>query len=105
MSTQTHQPPSTATASQDASTSSYDFLTSTFISLFSSSGPSGDWFKLFVIGGVLELTRRLLMYVWRNLVNQFWITIVLEEWDDTYSESDLSLWHSATSLTSHDQFG
>ena len=42
------------------------------------------------------------MYVWRNLVNQFWITIVLEEYDDTYGESDISLCHFAASLTSHD---
>ena len=27
------------------------------------------------------------------MVNQFWITIVLEEWDDTYSEPGLPLRH------------
>lgn len=93
MSTQIHQPTSTATPSQDASSSEYGFVVSAIISLFSSSGPSGDWLKLFVIGGILELLRRVLMYIWRSLVNQFWITIVLEEWDDTYSEPGLPLRH------------
>jgi len=86
MSTQTDQPPSSAVPGQNTSTSELDLL-STFISLFSSSGPCGDWLKLFVIGGVLELIRRLFLFVWRGLVNQFWITIALEEYDDSYGES------------------
>ena len=86
MSTQTDQPPSSAVPGQGASTSEPGLL-STFISLFSSSGPCGDWLKIFVIGGALELIRRLFLFVWKGLVNQFWITIALEEYDDSYGES------------------
>ena len=42
---------------------------------------------IFVIGGALELIRRLFVFAWRGLVNQFWITIALEEYDDNYGES------------------
>jgi len=85
MSTHTDHPPSSADPGQDASTSEPGLL-STFISLFSPSGPCGDWVKIFVIGGVLELIRRLFVFGWNGLVNQFWITIVLEEYDDSYGE-------------------
>jgi len=85
MSAQTDQPPSSAVPGQGASTSESGLLPS-LISLFSSSGPCGDWLKLFVIGGILELIRRVFLFVWRGLVNQFWITIALEEYDDSYGE-------------------
>lgn len=99
MSTQVDKPPGTAPAGQDPSSSERGFLVSALISVFSSSGPSGDWLTLFVIGGFLELTRRLLMFVWRGMVNQFWITLVLQEYDDSYCESGLSSCHLAASLT------
>ena len=102
MSDQTDRPPDTATAGQDASSSEHGFVVSTLMSLFSASGPSGDWFKLLIIGGFLELMRRFFMFVWRGLVNQFWITIVLEEYDDSYCESDILLCHLAESLISGD---
>ena len=102
MSTQAYQPPSAAAPSQDANLSGYGSLVSTIIYLFSSSGPCGDWLKLVVIGGILEVLRRFLMYVWRGLVNQFWITLALEEYDDTYSESDLVITSSPVSLMSRD---
>ena len=85
MSTQVDEPPSSAVPGQDASTSESGLL-SAFISLFSSSGPCGDWLKIFVIGGALELFRRLFVVVWKGFVNQFWITIALEEYDDSYGE-------------------
>ena len=86
MSTLTDQPPSsTRVSDQDASTLEPGLL-QMFISLFSSSGPYGDWLTIFVIGGVLELIRRLFVFGWKGLVNQFWITIALEEYDDSYGE-------------------
>ena len=91
MSDQTDHLPDTPAASQNASSSEYGFVVSTITSLFSTSGPSGDWFKLLVIGGFLEIMRRFFMFVWRGLVNQFWITIALEEYDDSYCESALLL--------------
>jgi hypothetical protein len=72
---------------QDASTSGYGFAVSTSSPCSLPPAHAGDWLKLFVVGGVLELIRRFFMFVWRGLVNQFWITIVLEEYDDSYSES------------------
>ena len=92
MSSQTGQPTCTTTASQDANHSAQNFLISIIVSLFSSSGQSGDWLKLFIVGGILELLRRCLMSIWRTLVNQFWITLALEEYNDSYCESQLSLW-------------
>jgi len=97
MSTHTHQPPSTAAPGQDVSASEYG-LVSTFVSLFSSSGPCGDWLKIFVIGGALELIRRFFVFTWKGLVNQFWITVALEEYDDSYGEPELSSCHSPRAL-------
>lgn len=71
-------------ASQGANLSVHNFLLSTVFSLFSSSGPAGDWLKLFIAGGILELLRRVLMFVWENLVTQFWIALELEECNDSY---------------------
>ena len=94
--------PDTTTPGQDANSSKHGFVVSTLMSLISPSGPSGDWLKLLIIGGFLELMRRFFVFVWRGLVNQFWITIALEEYDDSYCESDILLCRLATSLISHD---
>ena len=103
MSNQTDHLSSATAASQDTSSSKHGPVASALISLFSPSGPSGDWLKLFVIGGILELLRRFSIFIWRSLVNQFWITIALEEYDDSYCESpDLSSCHLVTSLTNRD---
>lgn len=98
MSNQTDHLPNTAAASQDVGSWQNNIVFSTIGSLLSSSGPSGDWLKLFVIGGVLELMRRSLMFTWRGLVNQFWITIALEEYDDSHCESAISLSHLVMGL-------
>ena len=98
MSNLTDHLPNTAAASQDVSSWQNNIVFSTLSSLFSSSGPSGDWLKLFVIGGFLELMRRSIIFVWRGLVNQFWITIALEEYDDSHCESDISLHHPVMNL-------
>ena len=98
MSNQTDHPSSSTTAGQDTSSPKHGLVASVLISLFSPSGPSGDWLKLFVIGGILELLRRALLFIWRGLVNQFWITIALEEYDDSHCESGLSLCHLVASL-------
>lgn len=86
MTTQAEQPSCTATGGQDVNPPAQHFVVSTITSLFSSSGPAGDWLKLFFIGGILELMRRFFMFVWRNVVNQFWITIVFEEYNDSFCE-------------------
>ncbi|RPD59009.1 P-loop containing nucleoside triphosphate hydrolase protein [Lentinus tigrinus ALCF2SS1-7] len=41
-----------------------------------------DWLKLFLIGGALEICRRLLTSSWSAIKNYFWITVTLEEGDD-----------------------
>ena len=89
MSSQTDHLSNTTTAGQVTGSSEHGLVASILISIFSPSGPSGDWLKLFVIGGLLELMRRFILSIWKGLVNQFWITIVLEEYDDSYSKSDL----------------
>ena len=102
MSDQVDHLPNITTPSQDAGSSKHGFVVSTLMSLISPSGPSGDWLRLLIIGGFLELMRRFFVFVWRGLVNQFWITIALEEYDDSYCESDHSLCHLTASLISHD---
>ena len=100
MSNQTNQPPTTATVGQDEKL--HGSLASTLTYSFTSPGPFGDWLRFFVIGGILELSRRFLMYVWSGLVNQFWITIALDEYSDSYCESGLSSCYLATSLMNDD---
>lgn len=90
MTAQTEQPSCTSTTGQDANPSEHNFVVSTISSLFSPTGPAGDWLKLVVIGGILELMRRAVLFVWRNLVNQFWITVVFEEYNDSYCEYYMS---------------
>jgi len=102
MSNQTDHLSDTAAAGQVTSSSEHGLVASILISILSPSGPSGDWLKLFVIGGLLELMRRFLLSAWKSIINQFWITIVLEEYDDSYSKSELSLCHLVTSLMSPD---
>ena len=102
MSNQTDNLSDTTTAGQDASSPKHGFVVSTLMSLVNTSGPAGDWLNLLIIGGFLELMRRFFLFVWRGLVNQFWITIVMEEYDESYCESDLSLCHLDTSLISRD---
>ena len=38
------------------------------------------------------------MLGWNKLEDQFWITLTLEDWDDSYCEFHLSLCHPSTSL-------
>ena len=88
MSSKTEQPSSAAAASQDASsTPNPSFIIPIIASLFSSSGQARDWLVILVIGSILEHTRRFFVSVWKNLVNQFWITVTLEEWDESYCKS------------------
>ena len=102
MCNQTDHLSSTTVAGQDTSSAKRGFMASILISLFSPSGPSREWIMYFVVMGFLERIRRFLTFVWRGLLNQFWITIALDEDDHGYCESDLSLCHLVTSLTNRD---
>lgn len=44
-----------------------------------------DGAKLFVLGGALESTRRLLSLAWTSVAESFFITAEFEEKDDTFS--------------------
>ena len=41
-----------------------------------------DWLKLLLVGGILEVCRRLLWRSWESVMNFFWITVTLDEGDD-----------------------
>ena len=97
MSNQTDHLSSATAASQNTSSPEHRPLASA-LTFFSTSGPSGDWIKYFVIMGLLELIRRSLIFAWTGLVNQFWITIALEEYGDSHCESGLSLCHLVADL-------
>lgn len=46
-----------------------------------------DWIKLFLIGGVLETCRRTILQGWQNILDLVWITVDLEDGDDSYGGS------------------
>jgi hypothetical protein len=94
---QTNQPeqlPSVVTAGQATSFSPRNFAMLMLTSLLTSPGPTWDLLRFLIIGGFAELIRRFLMFVWSKLENQFWITATLEEWDRSYCESVLPLYHA-----------
>jgi len=101
MSTQIDQPSSTTAAGQDPSSSQYESLVPDLISLITSYGPVGDRFSYFVIGGVLDFIRRFLGSAWRGLMNHFWITITLNDYNDSYCKSDFLPCHLAASPIHH----
>ena len=43
-----------------------------------------DWLKLFLIGGVLETFRRTFFQIWYYVIDLLWITVDLEEGDESY---------------------
>jgi mitochondrial chaperone BCS1 len=53
----------------------------TFLLSFSALG---DWFKLIVLGGVLETCRRLAFHFYHRLYNSFFITATFEDDDSSY---------------------
>ena len=100
MSTWTEDP-SVATADRDASPPLHNFATLTTSSFFTSYGPTWDFLRFLVIGGIAELFRRFFMFVWNKLEDQFWITATLEDGDDSYCEFHLPLCHSSTGFMDH----
>jgi chaperone BCS1 len=53
----------------------------TFLLSFSALG---DWFKLIVLGGVLETFRRLAFHCYHKIYNSFFITATFEDDDSSY---------------------
>ena len=45
-----------------------------------------DWLKLFLIGAIFELCRRVSFQAWDSIVDSFWITLDFEESDRSYGE-------------------
>ncbi|KAF9649610.1 P-loop containing nucleoside triphosphate hydrolase protein [Thelephora ganbajun] len=43
-----------------------------------------NWVKLFLIGGVFETCRRVVFRAWDTIVDSVWITVDLEDGDDSY---------------------
>ena len=101
MSTQTEQLPSAMIAGPGAGSLKPSFGVPTIISVFSSSGQARDWFVILVIGSILGHMRSVFTSVWTNLVNRFWITVTLEDWDDSYCESHSSFQQFIVGLTDH----
>ena len=59
-----------------------------------------DWIKLFLIGGIFETCRRVVLQAWHNIVDSFWITVDFEDGDDSYGESLVPpAGHSITAVT------
>lgn len=51
-----------------------------------------DWLKLFLLGGVLETCRRVVLQAWQNILDSIWISVDFEEGDDSYGGSFHDLW-------------
>lgn len=56
--------------------------------LFLSFNGLSDWFKLIVVGGLLETLRRLLFSLWQYVVSCIWITAEFEQDDDPFGAFD-----------------
>ena len=63
----------------EASTSFSPFL---IVSRLLTVSAVRDWLKLLLVGGILEVCRRLLWRSWESIMNFFWITVTLDEGDD-----------------------
>ena len=66
-------------SSTEASTSFSPFL---IVSRLLTVPAVHDWLKLLLVGGILEVCRRLLWRSWESIMNFFWITVTLDEGDD-----------------------
>ena len=60
-----------------------------------------DWLKLLLVGGILEVCRRLLWRSWESIMNYFWITVTLDEGDDCGCEPGDLLLQRLTAHTYH----
>ena len=69
----------TLPSSTEASTSFSPFL---IVSRLLTVSAVRDWLKLLIVGGILEVCRRLLWRSWESIMNYFWITVTLDEGDD-----------------------
>lgn len=57
-----------------------------------------DWIKLFLIGGVFETCRRLVLQAWYELTDSLWVSVDFEEGDDSHGESPV---HERTARAQH----
>ena len=69
----------TSPSSTEASASFSPFL---IVSRLLTVSAVRDWLKLLLVGGILEVCRRLLWRSWESIMNFFWITVTLDEGDD-----------------------
>ncbi|KAI1791777.1 P-loop containing nucleoside triphosphate hydrolase protein [Ganoderma leucocontextum] len=73
----------TVASSSGASTSFSPMQLPGLISKLLSLSAVRDWLKLFIFGGLLEIFRRLLWQSWDGITNFFWITVTIDENDDS----------------------
>ncbi len=76
-------------ASPGASTSLSPMQLPGLVSKLLSLSAVRDWLKLFIFGGLLEIFRRLLWRSWDGITNFFWITVTVDEHDDSGGERPL----------------
>lgn len=76
----------TTIASPGASTSFSPMQLPGLISKLLSLSAVRDWLKLFIFGGLLEVFRRLLWRSWDGITNLFWMTVTIDENDDSGGE-------------------
>jgi len=76
------------TITQDQTQSGPSFPTdiSSLITFLLSFSALGDWFKLIVLGSVLETCRRLAFHFYYKFYNSFFIKATFEEGDSSYGK-------------------
>ena len=45
-----------------------------------------EWLNLIIVGGIIEISRRLFYNLWDLAINSFWVTISFDDEDTAYSE-------------------
>ena len=59
---------------------------SSLITMLLSFSALRDWLKLFVIGGMIESCRRILLLGWKTVLESLWISATFDCDDDSYSK-------------------
>ena len=88
---QNGQPMVNVTANPNATETARDSATlpplnlSSILSFLLSFAALRGWLELFVIGGIIETSRRCALRLWAALIESFWLTACFDENDISYS--------------------
>lgn len=75
------------TITNATSASGLDHRSGPLYAVFAMFSPSSmpEWLNLIIVGGIIEISRRLFYNLWDLLVNSFWVSISFDDEDTAYS--------------------